>query len=137
MSSTQSPFYKKYTLDTLGGSLSFACALHCLALPVLLIFWPSLKWMTSEWVHQLLLLCLVPVAAYALISGYRKHHQGVVLLLGGAGLVNLVVAVLWGHALHLETPLTVVGSLALVAAHVINIRQCQCSTCQDGTTPAN
>ena len=114
-------------LDTSGSVLSLLCAAHCLLLPALIALLPSLslKWLMQGWVHILLLGLVFPVATFALVRGYQNHKQQWILYTGGAGLLLLLVAVLWGHALHAEAALTLVGSLLLVASHFGNFRACR------------
>lgn len=114
-------------LDTSGSVLSLLCAAHCVLLPALIALLPSLglKWLMQGWVHLLLLGLVFPIASFALVRGYQNHKQSWILYTGGAGLALLLVAVIWGHALHAESAMTVAGSLLLVASHAGNYRECR------------
>lgn len=111
-------------LDALGVTLSALCLVHCLALPLLAT--GALAWAASEHVHAGLAIALAAVVRAVAVPGYRRHRRAAVpaLLAGGATL--LVGAVVAGEALGetalSETALTVLGSLALVAGHALNLR---------------
>lgn len=113
-------------LDRMAIGLSLVCLVHCLALPVIVLIAPALGSVvvgTESPVHWVLLCLALPVSGYALWHGYRHHHDRGALLLGGAGLALMLTAVSHLIAPSLETPLTVVGVLALLAAHLRNIRE--------------
>lgn len=112
-------------LDRLAIGLSALCLVHCLALPVALLFAPALEAVvlgTESPFHWVLLGLALPVSGYALWHGYRHHGYRNPLLLGLAGLFIMLLAVAHVLSERLETPLTVVGVLALLAAHLGNIR---------------
>jgi len=122
--------------DHAGVAISTACMVHCIVLPVLLVFLPGLAALapSHERVHVALLAFLVVVAAAAFVPGYRRHRRRPVLLLAGVGLA-LVCAGAFAHTLGewMETGLTVSGSVALVAAHLLNRRACP--RCDDHALP--
>jgi hypothetical protein len=107
--------------------LSGLCLVHCLVLPIVAATLPWLAWLdgNENWVHRGLLLAIVPISLLALASGCRRHRDRRVLLLGLAALGLLSFAALAGAALPrpwLETALTVLGSVALAASHLLNLR---------------
>lgn len=63
--------------DKFAITLSFLCVIHCVILPFLLVLLPSLGvWqLDNEAFHSWLLIAVLPVSLYALVSGYKKHHQ--------------------------------------------------------------
>lgn len=83
----------------------------------------------TPWFHWGMLAFVVPVAAFALYNGYRRHKQIGVAVLGAIGLVMLVLALLWGVHIwngEAERLLTVSGSIMLTSAHFWNHRQGRC-----------
>lgn len=116
--------------------LSGLCLVHCLALPLLAAALPWMAWFSDNesLVHRWLLVLIVPVSLLALTRGCLAHRHRGVLLMGQAGLSLLIFAALAGQQLPLpwlETALTVAGSIALSASHVLNLRalnQCRPTT---------
>lgn len=113
-------------LDRMAIGLSVVCLLHCLALPVFLLALPTLSDYTAGTespFHWLLLGIALPLSGFALWRGYLHHRHRNVLLLGGLGLTIMFLGVAHLPAEQFETPLTVVGVVVLLAAHVVNLRQ--------------
>ena len=83
-------------LDRTGVCASVGCALHCMVAPLLLIVAPTLG---GIWVHPAAHLAIaglvVPIAAFALRSGYRKHGTRWIVGLGCAGIVLVLLGALW------------------------------------------
>lgn len=100
----------------IGGSL--LCLVHCIALPSAIALLPALgNAALPHDAHVWLLAFVVPATGGALIAGYRGHRDPRPLVVGVAGLCLLAVAALLLLETAWETPLTVIGSLAIVAAH--------------------
>ena len=109
--------------DRLGISTSVVCILHCLLTPVLVMFVPVLGHAFAEtWFHAGVIAVVVPVAAWALWTGYRAHCRRRVLWFGAAGIILVVAAVLRED---LETPLMITAGLLLSAAHYFNLKVCR------------
>jgi len=124
---------KVATWDWAGITLSGVCILHCLAVPALLIFFPVFgrEFIPAEdKTHAFLLAFILGIAGLAFVSGYRVHGQKrpVLWMAGGATLV--VYASFFAHDQlgHLWEPVVaILGSLALIRAHILNHR---CRTCE-------
>lgn len=113
----------KRKLDGIAIALSGLCLIHCLAIPVAFLLGPVLSQTlveTETSVHWLLLGLAAPVSLWALGNGYRSHGKIFNLILGVIGLMLMLLgaAQLFGH--EWEMPLTVIGVLAVLAAHVRN-----------------
>ena len=112
-------------LDILSILLSFACIIHCLFFPALLILLPSfLESTNNELIHITLLASIYPISIYAIYSGLKKHQNKKVLFQGLLGIFILTLA-LFVHGLNifgfeLETIFTIIGSLVLANAHFQN-----------------
>lgn len=112
-------------LDFVGFSASLLCALHCVALPFLLSLAPltSLQFLNNPWVEYTIILVSFFIASYALVHGYRKHHQkpiALVIVLAGFILIGT------GHLLQVEwheTILTSCGAAVVAIAHFVNWTQ--------------
>ncbi|MCG8462782.1 MAG: MerC domain-containing protein [Holophagales bacterium] len=121
--------------DGLGVIGATACALHCIALPTLLILGATVPtvFLGDESFHLAMLWLVVPSAVIAFSLGCWRHKDRWVLLLGALGAAGMVLS---GTVLH-ETlgeaaeKMATVGSAALlIAAHVRNFRLCRSESCQ-------
>jgi len=122
------------TLDKAAIGLSLLCAVHCLVLPVTMVFAAiSLPiGLDNEAFHRWILVGIVPVSVLALLMGCRRHKQASVYALGAAGLVTLLVASFFGHNLlgePGEKALTLIGGAVLILGHIQNYRLCSKSDC--------
>lgn len=121
--------------DKTAIGLSALCALHCLALPVLVVMLPSLTaWnLASEEAHLWLLVAVIPVSVYALTMGCRKHKQFNILLLGMIGLALLIIAAWLGHDILgeiVEKTVLTIGAAVIAMSHLLNQRQCRRANCE-------
>lgn len=81
-------------VDGLGVIGATACALHCIAVPVLLVLGstePS-AFLRDESFHSRMLWLVVPAALHPFALGCQRHKDRWVLLLGAFGLAGLVLA---------------------------------------------
>ncbi|MEH6415979.1 MerC domain-containing protein [Pseudomonas sp. CGJS7] len=111
-------------LDLSAIGLSGLCFLHCLALPLLAAFLPSLTaWTQIEWLHIAFVAFAAPVTALALYSARRSGslRRGIVAL-AAIGLACLIAGATHAIGDAAELPLTVIGSVLLASAHVGNWR---------------
>lgn len=117
--------------DLLGVSLSLACLLHCLALPLLLLAAPALSaWLSlPEGFHAVILLLATPTATLAVWDGFRRHRHPYPVTAAMAGLA-LLAAGLAAHEGLLtavdsvtgDRLLTTLGAIGLASAHIVNWR---------------
>lgn len=112
-------------LDRWAIFISGLCVVHCLAIPITVLLLPAVSGPLEQeqtLTHWLLLAVALPVSLVALGSGYR-HHGGIgTLLLGIVGLILLTLGVSHWLGERWEVPLTVAGGLALILAHLRNLR---------------
>jgi MerC mercury resistance protein len=104
--------------------MSTLCLIHCLALPMLLAAVPVLAaslHLPAD-LHRWLLLFALPSSSIALLSGCRVHRKPGPLLVGLAGLALMATGALLLEGSPREVPVSVAGSLLLVAAHLANWR---------------
>lgn len=107
----------------IGGSL--LCMAHCLALPLLIATLPALSTAlpVPESLHWWIIAFAAPAALVALIGGRARHGRSWPLMAGLVGLALLSAGALLGENSGAETPVTVLGSLTLAAAHIANWRK--------------
>jgi hypothetical protein len=115
--------------DKLAIGLSLACAIHCLALPVLLVLLPGIAalQLDNESFHLWMIIAVLPSSIYALTLGCKQHKRYQLLLLGSIGLLLMVSALLLGEALIGELGekiLTTVGGGFVAVGHWFNYRLC-------------
>lgn len=123
------------TADKSAIALSALCLVHCLILPAAAILMPTLLALPFEdkLFHRVLLVGVIPISAFALLSGCQKHRTWSLLAWGISGLVILVFAGLFGHDLLGETGeriATVIGSACLTICHYKNYRLCRSHACR-------
>lgn len=122
-------------LDRVGATASSACAVHCMITPFVLGLLPVLGigFLAAPWFENTAVLGAISLAVVSLLHGYLHHrqfHALWLLIIGGALLLSGRFIVGDANKL-LETPLVVLGGLALAGAHLINRRLCKsCERCE-------
>jgi len=116
--------------DQAAIGLSLLCAIHCLALPVATTALPSVVALgfADESFHVWLVVVVIPLSAFALTMGCRKHGQSRVLFIGVLGLLLLCLGPILGHNVLSETverALTLIGAALVAAGHVRNFLLCR------------
>lgn len=107
--------------DDLAVACSGACMIHCLLTPIIIGFSTAGllgEWLTSEWVHKVMIIPVILLAILSLPGAYRKHKNCWPLLLGGMGLSSMISALLGPESL--EIWITLAGGLLLITAHLWN-----------------
>tara|TARA_Y100001970_G_C13546996_1_gene515011 strand:- start:102 stop:491 length:390 start_codon:yes stop_codon:yes gene_type:complete len=117
-------------LDKTAISLSVICAIHCLFVPLVLLYAPTLtiSVLTDEWFHTLLLFLVFPVSTLAMFFGCKQHKRYNILFYGIIGLMILAVSAIWGHDILGETGeivATLLGASVLSFGHYRNQKLCK------------
>lgn len=113
-------------MDKLGIWVSGLCALHCLALPLLLPIAPLIasSFVAEAWFERTILSLSLLVGLAALSVGYIRYHRQIMpaLALFTGGLIYWNKDIL-GEAFE---PITIaMGASLIIAAHVMNLRLCR------------
>lgn len=122
--------------DKLAISLSIACAIHCLAMPLVLLLLPSFAVLplNNEAFHLWMILIVLPTSVYALFMGCKQHKRYRLIVIGFCGLTLLVSAILLGNEFW-EKILTLMGTFIIAGGHYWNYRLCQqhklCHRCEN------
>lgn len=97
---------------------------HCLALPLLIAAAPALTvfLFIPESFHRWVLAFSAPAAVFALMGGRSRHHAVLPLGLGGVGLTLLALGAFVFSEGRVETIATVLGSVFVATAHILNWR---------------
>lgn len=112
--------------DRTGALLSSLCALHCLVTPFVTLSLPL--WVYSihySPVHLFISVFIFPIAIYSFWTGYKRHENKLILLLGGLGLILLSIGLISPTSrdqLRWNDVMTIIGSVALVSGHFLNRR---------------
>ena len=79
--------------DRAGMFVSFMCAIHCIALPILHPFLPLLagSFFWAEGVEETVVAASLLIAGPTLFRGYLQHRQSWVLLAFGLGLAFILL----------------------------------------------
>ena len=112
-------------LDTIGMGLSGLCALHCLALPLLLssgVLFTDADG-PDDPTHLILFALAGPVGLLALWRGYRHHRVWQPLAFGCIGIVILWRGLFQGDHHATAQILTLVGAGTLALSHLYNWRR--------------
>jgi hypothetical protein len=80
---------------------------------------------TETMAHWLLLTFAAPISLLALWRGYQTAKSTLTLVLGGVGLSLMFLAVIHVMGESWEIPLTVVGVILVLIAHIRNLTQHQ------------
>jgi len=122
---------KKPSWDIIGILVSGLCVVHCVALPILVIFLPAIVTAflpEEDLTHKILFSLIIGVAALAFIPGYKFHKQIKPLMWLAVGMVMLIIATFFMHDFYghqLEPVCAIAGSLCIITAHYLNHRSCK------------
>tara|TARA_B100000927_G_scaffold69630_1_gene55167 strand:- start:561 stop:950 length:390 start_codon:yes stop_codon:yes gene_type:complete len=115
--------------DKIAISFSLVCALHCLLLPIAIIFFPAISatFLGSEDFHKTLLYFVIPSSIIALTLGCKMHGKYEVYSYGVIGIGTLLFASFFGHDYLGETGeilFTLLGAGIVSLGHYKNQKLC-------------
>lgn len=115
--------------DRVGAGASLLCAIHCAALPFVLVLLPviGLGFLANDRFEVGFVMVASVLASIVLTRGFRRHQQPLPLMLGVLGITLLLVGVtnVVGHSSILHSALVTCGGLSLASAHFFNLRRDQ------------
>ncbi len=113
-------------LDTIGACVSFACAIHCVAMPFLLTLLPllGLGVLAHSVVDSALFTITIGLAAISLCWGMRVHRRWQILSLLVAALILFWMAGFSAHDTD-EAILVGIGGVCLAVGHLLNRKLCR------------
>ena len=111
----------RFHIDLMSFSASMLCAIHCLTVPVLLLFfsWRSLAWLANPMIEAVVWGMSIILATTALLPGYYRHRSRSAIQLAVTGLTLVVL----GHlALSSGWQIagTSIGAAVVAVAHFQN-----------------
>lgn len=102
------------------------CLIHCLALPVALVLFPtftSIDLSTVDTFWEYVFIGLSIVSVYTIVQMHRTHKRFTSALpIAFLGIVLLLIA-LFGHS-HNFGIILPAGSVLILVAHVLNLKMC-------------
>lgn len=124
-------------LDLVGCVASITCAVHCIALPLLLSAYPvlPLHGLRSPWTEWgfVLVSLIVGASSFGPAAATREGRVPLVLFLAGGATLLVVRTLVPAHATQLERVGLVFGALLLATAHLVNraraSQRCACAVC--------
>jgi hypothetical protein len=120
--------------DKFAISVSIICTMHCFFVPSFLVLFSSFESIqyNNELIHSIFLLVAVPISLFALILGFINHKKYSFFLMGVAGLIILILALILGEGIlgeKGEELVTLIGSIIVVFAHFKNYQTCIYTEC--------
>ena len=109
------------SLDTVGATTSFVCAVHCAIVALFLGAAPAVSILAASWIDWVFLAISAVVGLASLIPGYRQHsnRQPLVLFVLGMSLL-LALRLLRVQPSIGEASVVIAAASCLIAAHWIN-----------------
>lgn len=110
-------------LDFMGFWASALCALHCMAVPLVVTFGAvsGLAWLSHPWLEMGFIITSIVAASWSLGRSYIYYHRrwGAIVVVM-AGFVLLILSRFAEHSW--EPLLAVLGGASIAGAHVFNWR---------------
>lgn len=120
-------------LDKVSIGFSVICMIHCLVLPVLLVFTPALTslFFNHEQFHLFLMFLVLPTSIFTLFIGCKQHRDFLVAISGIVGMLIIFFAAttLLTHNETFEKVATFVGAALIAFSHYRNMTLCRRTTC--------
>lgn len=122
--------------DNTGATVSWVCAVHCLAMPFIISFLPLLgiSFLAHKGIEYVIIGISVVVALLGLLPAYfRQHHKIRTLLLFVSGICFVIFAdILFEESFSGKTIFVLTGASLITSAHFINRRLCRdCRSCAE------
>ena len=115
----------KINWDLLGIATSFACAIHCALLPVIVSTLPifGINIIHNSFFEWGMIALAFVVGSYSLFHGYIKHHRNnIPVLLFTAGFIFLILKQFFPHQEYLFLFFAV---CLIILAHLLNFKYCR------------
>ena len=141
---------KSHLFDKFAIFLSVTCAIHCLLVPILIIFLPIVgtTFFADADFHLWMLYLVIPTTAIAVFMGCKKHKDKIVITLSALGILIVTASTIYQYSLQSDTgdcvicasgghsmlnPLVWINVLAgafLISAHWRNYKLCRADHCK-------
>ena len=125
-------YFNQEFVDNTGACLSFACAVHCLAMPLLVAVLPliGLGFLVGERAELVIIISAVALAIGSLAWGIRHHRSWRAFLILVVALAFIATARTAVEGTF-EVIFHSVGGVLLASAHLANRHLCKtCPACE-------
>lgn len=112
-----------FPLDIFGILASLLCAIHCLALPILLSVssLAFLDFLGNQWIEYSVIILSIVIAFYSLLPNYKQHRKITPLVIVLTGF--LLIAIGQSEIFKIsELAFTFSGAIFIALAHSFNWR---------------
>ena len=122
-------------LDNLGVTISTICLIHCILLPLLILFFPiiSLYYIMNE-VHEWIFLSLSTVIGfYSLCLGHKQHKSLSSLKILVFGFLFMFISKIFDDSNNdlYHTLFVLAGGVLIIFSHILNKKLCNaCDRCK-------
>ena len=121
-------------MDRVAITGSAICLLHCIAMPIFLIIFPSSisVLLQDEKFHHLMIWLVIPSSLLAVVIGCRKHKDSWVLAGVVLGILVMAFTAIFGHDVlgeRGEKIFTIIGATVLAVSHIRNQKLCRKGSC--------
>ncbi len=118
-------------VDSLGTTVSIACAIQCSVFPLLIGMLPlfGLGFLLGDGVEKIFVMTSILIAVSSFSWGFRYHRRFYVFIFLASALALIAAGRLWVDEPY-EIPIVISGTLLLASAHLLNRRLCRlCKEC--------
>jgi hypothetical protein len=120
-------FFARFSWDVVGFSASTICAVHCLVVPLALMFSSvsGIEILHNHNLETFILMFSTAVGTISIIPGWYRHHRKaipVLLFFTGLALIGLGR---FNFPILTETLLTTGGAVIIACAHYMNWKLCR------------
>lgn len=109
--------------DKIGICVSFFCLVHCLSIPLFLLFGfdSILRFIDQEWLEWSIIIFALCIGVVSFLGGFMAHKQHFISVLFVAGFLLLVNGESITNTLT-SISLSISGVLVIIYAHVQNLK---------------
>ena len=118
-------------VDSLGTTVSIACAIQCSVFPLLIGVLPlfGLGFLLGDGVEKIFVTTSILIAVSSFSWGFRYHRRFYVFIFLISALALIAAGRLWVDEPY-EIPIVISGTLLLASGHLLNRRLCRlCADC--------
>ena len=119
------------TFDKAGATASMICAVHCVAVPLLLAILPviGLTWLDNPWVDRSFFFLAFIFVVLAHPRGYAQHRRCIPAFIALIGLIAIFLAILVFERVEAHHYLVAAGGLMVAGSHWLNRHFCHRACC--------